>query len=298
MSLPMCIDGLSSNSIGCDNQIIKDSDHLKSHDQNNSDQITFIDYSYSYCICIIDIVNSTLVTKELKNSEKIRRYYSIFLNYISFIFKQYNGKVIKNAGDCLICYFPKTVLLTNVSAFQDVLECGLSMIQAHPRINCILNENRLSHVNYRISVNYGKVELATSINSNGVDLFGSAINICSKINRLASPNGMVIYKDLYDVIKNSSFFDKYYFSEIIKNDINGRYSLYPYKVYFVRHSCKLIQSQYLESNEIIYQKNHTMYEEKNQKNQNKANSSFHVLIIDDDKDILDIFFNYCQKRWI
>ncbi len=73
------------------------------------DQITFINYTYSYCICFIDIVNSTLVTKELTNSEKIRRYYSIFLNTMASIIKHHNGKVIKNAGDCLIYYFPRTV---------------------------------------------------------------------------------------------------------------------------------------------------------------------------------------------
>ena len=32
------------------------------------------------------------------------------------IIKQYNGKVIKNAGDCLIYYFPKTVGIINSSS--------------------------------------------------------------------------------------------------------------------------------------------------------------------------------------
>ena len=47
------------------------------------------------------------------------------------------------------------------------------------------------------------VELATSLNSNNVDLFGPTLNVCSKINHLASPNGMVIYKDLYDILKEN-----------------------------------------------------------------------------------------------
>ena len=85
-------------------------DNFASNFKLNDDQITFINYTYSYCICFIDIVNSTLVTKELTNSEKIQRYYSIFPNTMSSVVKQYNGKVIKNAGDCLICYFPRTVI--------------------------------------------------------------------------------------------------------------------------------------------------------------------------------------------
>ena len=99
---------------------------------------------------------------------------------MSSIVRQYNGKVIKNAGDCLICYFPRTVLPTNESAFQDVLECGLAVIRANSSINFILNENRLPGVNYRISANYGKVELATSTNSNGVDLLDQPLTSALK----------------------------------------------------------------------------------------------------------------------
>ena len=72
-------------------------------------QITFINYTQQYCVCIIDIVDSTNNTQMIASSEKIRQYYSIFLNTMASIIKHNNGKVIKNAGDCLIYYFPKTV---------------------------------------------------------------------------------------------------------------------------------------------------------------------------------------------
>ena len=77
-----------------------------------------------------------------------------------------------------------------------------------------LHGNGLPSISYRISANYGLVELATSTNSNGVDLFGPTVNICSKINRLALPNQMVIHKDLYDVIKELTFFKEYRFEEV------------------------------------------------------------------------------------
>ena len=284
-------DSLSSTSNRRDNQIIRESDLLKLHNHNNHKEITFINYTYSYCICVIDIVNSTLITKELTNSEKIRIYYSIFLNTMASIIKQHNGKVIKNAGDCLIYYFPRTVHLTNESAFQDVIECGLAMIHANSRVNLCLNKNGLPNVNYRISANYGKVELATSTNSNVIDLFGPTVNICSKINPLASPNEMVIYKDLYDVIKKASFFENYYFPEMIKSDINGKYCIYPYRVYSVHYSRKPVCNQYVAPNEIIFHKNHNW-----RKKQSKANSSFNILIIDDDKDLLYIFSNIIKSE--
>ncbi len=74
-------------------------------------QITFINCTHRYyCICIIDITDSTKINQQLlADSNKIRNYYSIFLNTMASIINNYNGKVIKNAGDCLIYYFPKTV---------------------------------------------------------------------------------------------------------------------------------------------------------------------------------------------
>ena len=88
-----------------------------------------------------------------------------------------------------------------MSSFHNVLECGLAMIQANSGLNSNLHGNGPPSIRYKISANYGKVELATSINSNGVDLFRPTVNICSKINHLALPNQMVIHKDLYDVIE-------------------------------------------------------------------------------------------------
>ena len=153
---------------------------------------------------------------------------------MALIIKNHDGKVIKNVDDGLLFYFPKTVNFLKMSSFQNVLDCGLAMVQACSRINYNLNENRLPSISYKISANYGKVELATSTNSNGVDLFGPTVNICSKINRLALPNQMVIHKDLYDIIEKTSFFKDYVF-KIINKILNeyGQISMFSllYKLY-------------------------------------------------------------------
>ncbi|MGN6346953.1 MAG: response regulator [Candidatus Nitrosocosmicus sp.] len=241
--------------------------------KDDSEQITFINYSHNYCISIVDIVESTKITDSLPDSEQIRNYYSAFLNTMASIIKQHNGKVIKNAGDCLIYYFPKTVnsiknnvdtdgvvdnnnygkhsdnnkinssssgantspnsiTISNEAALQNVLDCGLSMIEANSALNSKLDEGGLPAIRYRISANYGRVELATSTNSYNVDLFGPTVNICSKINHLALPNQMVIYKDLYDILQSTSFFKEYRF-EKIKSDT---YFTSAYPVYSVDYA--------------------------------------------------------------
>ena len=60
------------------------------------------------------------------------------------------------------------------------------------------------------------MELATLTNSNVVDLFGPTVNICSKINQLAMPNKMIIYKDLYDVIKVTLFSKTIHLKQYVK----------------------------------------------------------------------------------
>jgi two-component system, OmpR family, response regulator ChvI len=248
------------------------------------DEIAFAKYSHSYCICIISIVNSAYNTNEIKSAEKIRRYYSTFINTMTSIINSHEGKVIKNVGDIILYYFPKTVNLSKMSAFQDVLDCGLAMIEANSTLNIDLSRNDLPAIKYRISSNYGRVEMASSSNSNRVDLFGSAVNICSKINHLALSNEMVIYKDLYDVIEKTPFFKEYLFKEIS----NEEYFKYPYSVYTVYRIESARQQIEIEDKK---RQNHI---EQKQIEQNQDNSTFNILLIDDDKDILFTFKNIIE----
>ena len=244
------------------------------------DEIAFTKYSHSYCICIISIVNSAYNTNEIKSAEKIRRYYSTFINTMTSIINSHEGKVIKNVGDIILYYFPKTVNLSKMSAFQDVLDCGLAMIEANSTLNADLSRNDLPAIKYRISSNYGKVEMASSSNSNRVDLFGSAVNICSKINHLALSNEMVIYKDLYDVIEKTPFFKEYIFKEISNEEEHFKYPYSVYTVYRIESPRQQIE---------IEDKKRQNHVEQKQIKQNQDNSTFNILLIDDDKDILFTF---------
>ena len=63
-------------------------------------------------------------------------------------------------------------------------------------------EEGLPSLTYRISADYGRVEMAKSGTSQSFDLFGSTVNLCSKINSMAQMGGMVIGGDLYRLVKN------------------------------------------------------------------------------------------------
>jgi two-component system, OmpR family, response regulator ChvI len=162
------------------------------------------------------MVDSTGVTAKILDHQKIRQYYSIFINTMAVLLRNYGGKIVKNAGDALIFYFPSSSDPANESAFKAILECFTVMILARDIINAKLDAHNLLPVSYRISADYGRVEVATSTSSRTEDLFGSPMNICAKINSMAEPNGMVIGGDLYQIIKPFSFVNNvgYEFSEL------------------------------------------------------------------------------------
>src|SRR5918999_3959093 len=160
-----------------------------------SEEICFLPNSQNYCVCFVDMVDSTGITSKISDHQKIRQYYSIFINTMAVLLRNYGGKVVKNAGDALIFYFPDSSDPTNEAAFKDILECFTTMILARDIINAKLHSEggNLPSVSYRISADYGRVEVATSTSSKGrEDLFGSTMNICAKINSMAEPNGIVI----------------------------------------------------------------------------------------------------------
>jgi two-component system response regulator ChvI len=196
-----------------------------------SEEICFLPNSQNYCVCFVDIVDSTRITAKISDHQKIRQYYSIFINTMAVLLRNYGGKIVKNAGDALIFYFPASSDSANEAAFKDILECFTVMILARDIINAKLDAHNLLPVSYRISADYGRVEVATSTRSQSEDLFGSPMNICAKINSMAEPNGIVIGGDLHQIIKSFSFVHNigYEFSELgggCSLGLNSRYPVY------------------------------------------------------------------------
>src|SRR5215211_2586642 len=121
----------------------------------SSKQIRFSGGSIKSSILFIDLVDSTKNTITMENLEYIRIYYSKFINSVSKIVKSYGGKVIKNIGDCLLVYFPKTSDNKNEQDFREVIECGLKILDSRYAVNQELSKQHLPPFNYRISMDYG-----------------------------------------------------------------------------------------------------------------------------------------------
>jgi class 3 adenylate cyclase len=185
--------------------------------------VTFSGSHANYCIGLVDIVGSTKVSAHL-SKEKMTKYYSIFLNGMAMIAKDHGALVVKSIGDSLLYYFPKTSDY-EAKNFVCPLKCGFAMIDCLDIINLKMKEHGLPSVRSRISMDFGGVMLASSASSSCDDIFGSTVNVCSKINRLAKPDEIVIGNDMYQIVKD---FDDYAFkiTEAYSLGLSQQYPVY------------------------------------------------------------------------
>ena len=188
--------------------------------QQEDELLKFSDSDHSYCVGFVDIVNSTKITSELEDSET-DKFYSIFLNSMASVITKFEGLVVKNMGDALLFYFPRTKSIENINSFKIVIDCCLAMIDSHKSINEKMKKEKMPELDYRISIAYGSVRIAKVLTSSVEDIFGSTVNKCSKINRLAKPNGIVIGNNLYQIIK--SLDTQYKFEKIESEEMMEKY---------------------------------------------------------------------------
>jgi len=198
--------------------------------RSRTSSLSPIKYSVGYtgmslpCVVgIVDLVDSTKISAHMISSQW-GKYYEIFLNSISNVLYKFGGFVIKNVGDGLLFYFSDPFSSKQKTNYGTSIECGLEIVDSHKKICECLDNNGLPCVNFRVSLDYGKVIIMKTSNCNYVDILGPAVNMCSKINHFASINGLVIGGDLHQLIKKSKDF---HFQQEKGHKVGGMKSKYP-----------------------------------------------------------------------
>lgn len=191
----------------------------------NSDHIIFSDIHVHYAVCFIDMVDSTSIVSKLSGREADSLYMT-FLNILAGVIEKSGGKIIKTFGDGIFYYFPKTDF-GSLEDFENVIDASFNIINARPVISDKLKELNLPEVDYRVSASFGPVSVVENEDNNIEDLFGSTVNTCSKMNRLASPNSLIIGSALRDKLKDSK---KYKFNPIQMFTVNEKLSYMTYGV--------------------------------------------------------------------
>ncbi len=171
--------------------------------------LQFSDYSEKYCVCMVDIMNSTKITAKLSDPET-SEFYKIFLNSTAMIVRNFGGVVVKNIGDALLFYFAQ-LPSTHEEIFNKTLECCLKLGESSDKIKEQLEKANLPVFDYRISATYGPVRIARLSTSSVNDIFGTTVNRCAKINRAAPGNGVIVGEDFYN---NAKGLTDYHFKKI------------------------------------------------------------------------------------
>jgi len=174
---------------------------IQLHSQTSIADLSFGDGPSSACVGFIDLVNSTRITARL-SSQEMRKYYSHFINWASDGIRDFGGMKVKNTGDGVLFFFPLAADSEVSRTISDCLRCSIAMTLLHPYINAKFRSESLPELNYRVSLDYGEISLATTPDSRAVDIFGTTVNACAKINRIAAPNTVVVGGDFYQVAKS------------------------------------------------------------------------------------------------
>jgi len=257
-------------------------------DDDNA-ELSFSNEPIDCCVTIVDMVGSTRITANIRDSHKITKYYSIFINNMSVIGKKFGALISKFAGDSLVLYFPQTSNKSDKRAFKNVIECGITMLAAFNFINSKMSEEGLPSVGYRISSDYGRNDIARLHRANTYDLFGSTVNICTEINRIATPNSMVIGDNLYQIIKTlPSFLEDYLYKVAGEHSIGDLKRAYP--IYSIASKyAQLRQDQlmkYATESTNRFKGNVTLIR--------NSSRSGNILLVDDDSDILLTYKSFLE----
>jgi CheY-like chemotaxis protein len=278
------------------------------HSNKGNKSIKFSDDSIKCCVCFIEFESAVNNIAMSEDSSQIREYYSIIINSLSQIIKRNNGKIVKSLGDRLLCYFLNFSDIDNEKAFEEVIECGLKILEKREDINKeLLMKNELPSIeSYKISIDYGVVDLALAGDNYQLDIFGSTVNICSKINSspsLASKNELIIGNNFYRILKSfSNIINKYNFIN------NGEFKITEnigYPTYNIKRKNTLLQNDDINSTYSIMKKRSNLFDENFMENKKKGGFFFHrknkknkrIIIVDDDKDILFTYRRYLEDYY-
>ncbi len=97
----------------------------------------------------------------------------------------YHGRIVKTTGDGLLVEFPSVV---------DAVDCAIAIQQAMAEREANVPEDR--QIRYRVGINLGDIVL------DGGDIFGTGVNMASRLQELAEPGGIWISQSVYEQVRH------------------------------------------------------------------------------------------------
>jgi CheY-like chemotaxis protein len=185
--------------------------------------------------------------------------------------------------------------------FKRAIECCFKSLDERYKINDELARQHLPPFNFRMSLDYGVLNLALVGDYSQTDLFGSTLNLCSKINSssLSIPNEIIIGDNLYRFLKSfptgtAAAVNNYYFIN------NGEYKITETNRYLT-YNIKRINNRAMSITKNNNKKDFLTKKQLSLFKDNEKRFFFHkkkntkrIILVDDEQDALFTFRMYLR----
>jgi two-component system, OmpR family, response regulator ChvI len=68
--------------------------YVSGEEEQQEEEITFSGHS-NCCVSFVDMVDSTNITESISATEKVRKFYSVFINTMAVVARNYGAKILK-----------------------------------------------------------------------------------------------------------------------------------------------------------------------------------------------------------
>ena len=156
-------------------------------------------------VLFCDIVDSTAFTEKL-DPEELRNLLEIYRTCIMEVVLAQNGHIARYFGDGVLVYFGYPTAHEDTA--HRAVRAALGIVAAMETLNPYLHRNFGVEINVRISIDTGRVvvwHISAQESPEAIDIVGKTPNLAARMQKIASPNTIVIGDTTHQLVEG--FFD-------------------------------------------------------------------------------------------
>ena len=156
-------------------------------------------------VLFCDIVDSTAFTEKL-DPEELRNLLEIYRTCIMEVVLAQNGHIARYFGDGILVYFGYPTAHEDTA--HRAVRAALGIVAAIETLNPYLHTNFGVEINVRISIDTGRVviwHISAQESPEAIDIVGKTPNLAARMQKIASPNTIVIGDTTHQLVEG--FFD-------------------------------------------------------------------------------------------
>ena len=152
-------------------------------------------------VLFCDIVDSTAFTEKL-DPEELRNLLEVYRTCVMEVVLAQNGHIARYFGDGILVYFGYPI--AHEDAAHRAVRAALGIVAAIETLNPYLHTTFGVEINVRISIDTGLVvvwDISAQESLEAIDIVGKTPNVAARMQKLATPNGIVIGNTTHQLVE-------------------------------------------------------------------------------------------------